>query len=146
MALVQSGSTVTLSYIGTLEDGTIFDSTEEHGPLTVTIGGEQLFPALERALIGMRTGEARNIALSSEDAYGPRRQENIIRVARDAFPAGKEIRNGQKLSINFSGGGARVMVVSAVAESEVTLDGNHPLAGLDLTFAVRVDRVEANSH
>jgi peptidylprolyl isomerase len=142
MAQAQIGSTVTLSYIGTLDDGTIFYSTKEHGPLTVSLGDDQLFPALEAAIIGMQTGETKNIVLSAEQAYGPRLQENIIQVDRGAFPAGKEIIVGQKLNINFSDGTSRVMVVAAVDGGSVTLDGNEVLAGFDLTFALRVDRVE----
>jgi peptidylprolyl isomerase len=142
MAQVQIGSKVTISYIGTLDDGTIFYSTKEHEPLSVTIGDDQIFPALERAIIGMKDGETRNIVLSAEEGYGPRRKENIIKVARSSFPAGKEITIGQKLSIGFSGGESRIMRVIAVDETEVTLDGNHALAGFELTFALRVDRVE----
>jgi peptidylprolyl isomerase len=142
MAQVQIGSKVTISYIGTLDDGTIFYSTKEHEPLSVTIGDDQIFPALERAIIGMKDGETRNIVLSAEEGYGPRRKENIIKVARSSFPAGKEITVGQKLSIGFSGGESRIMRVIAVDETEVTLDGNHALAGFELTFALRVDRVE----
>jgi len=142
MAQVQVGSKVTISYIGTLDDGTIFYSTKEHEPLSVTIGDDQIFPALERAIIGMQEGDTRNIVLSAEEGYGPRRKENIIKVARSAFPAGKEITIGQKLSIGFSGGESRIMRVIAVDEAEVTLDGNHALAGFELTFALRVDRVE----
>lgn len=73
---------------------------------------------------------------------GPRLRENIISLARQVFPAGKEISVGQKLSIEFKGGASRVMVVTAVSEVDVTLDGNHPLAGLDLTFAIKLERVE----
>ncbi len=136
------GRTVTISYIGTLDNGRIFHSTEEQGPLTVTIGTDQLFPALERAIVGMRAGEVKNIVLSAEEAYGPRRQENIIQVPRHTFPAGKEIIVGQKLSIEFKGGESRIMVVTAVGDVEVTLDGNHPLAGLELTFALKVEQME----
>ena len=142
MRHAETGSTVTISYIGTLDNGRIFHSTEEHGPQTFTIGAGQIFPALEQAIIGMRAGEVKNIVLTAEEAYGPRLQENIIRVARQNFPAGKEIVVGQKLSIEFKGGASRVMVVTAVSEADVTLDGNHPLAGLDLTFALTLDRVE----
>ena len=142
MAQAKTGSTVTISYIGTLDNGRIFHSTEADGPLTVTIGSEQLFPALEQAIIGMHAGEVKNIVLSAEEAYGPRRQENVITVARNTFPAGKEIKVGQKLSIEFKGGASRVIVVTAVNEEEVTLDGNHPLAGLELTFALKVEQVE----
>lgn len=141
MTQATAGSIVTISYIGTLDNGRIFHSTETQGPLTVTIGAGQLFPALEQAIIGMREGEVKNIELSTEEAYGPRRQENIIRVARKTFPAGKEIIVGQKLSIEFKGGTSRIMVVTAVDDAEVTLDGNHPLAGLDLTFALRVESI-----
>jgi FKBP-type peptidyl-prolyl cis-trans isomerase 2 len=142
MTQAQAGSSVTVSYVGTLDNGRIFHSTDEHGPQTFTLGAGQLFPALEQAIIGMRAGEVKNIVLTAAETYGPRLQENIINVARETFPVGKDIAVGQKLSIEFKGGASRVMVVTAVSEVEVTMDGNHPLAGQELTFALRVDKVE----
>jgi FKBP-type peptidyl-prolyl cis-trans isomerase 2 len=142
MKYAEEGNTVTISYIGTLDNGRIFHSTDEQGPQTFTIGAGQVFPALEQAITGMRAGEVKNIVLSAAEAYGPRLQENIIRIARQTFPAGKEIVAGQKLSIEFKGGISRVMVVTTVSDQEVTLDGNHPLAGLELTFALKVERIE----
>lgn len=145
MLRAEIGSTVTTSYIGTLDNGRIFQSTEENGPLVFTLGNDRVFPALERAITGMRTGETKNIVLAPEEAFGPRLPENIIAVSRSAFPAEKEIAVGQKLSIEFTGGVARVMMVSEVSETEVTLDGNHPLAGCKLTFALRLDWVECQT-
>ena len=142
MVRAEIGSNVTISYIGTLDNGRIFHSTDEDGPRTFTIGAGQVFPALEQAIIGMRPGDVKNILLTAAEAFGPRLQENIISVARETFPAGKEILVGQKLSIDFKGGASRVMMVTALDEVEVTLDGNHPLAGLDLTFALKLERVE----
>jgi FKBP-type peptidyl-prolyl cis-trans isomerase 2 len=142
MTHARHGSTVTVSYIGTLDNGRIFHSTEESSPLTFTIGGDQVFPALEQAVIGMGAGETKNLVLCADQAYGPRRRENIITVGRDLFTADKEIAVGQKLNIEFSGGASRVMLVTAVSDTAVTLDGNHPLAGCELTFALRVERVE----
>ena len=142
MKRAENGSTVTIEYIGTLDNGRIFHSTDADGPLTVTIGAEQLFPAMEQALIGMGAGEVKNIVLTPDEAYGPRLAENILTIARSAFPAGKEIAVGQKLSIEFKGGTSRVMIVTTVGDDEVTLDGNHPLTGLELTFAVKMNRVE----
>jgi FKBP-type peptidyl-prolyl cis-trans isomerase 2 len=142
MAQAEINSTVTISYIGTLDNGRIFHSTDEEGPLTVTLGADQLFPVLEQGIIGMQVGSVKNIVLSAAEAYGPRIQENIIQISRQSFPAGKEISVGQKLSIDFKGGISKVMVVIAVSDSEVTLDGNHPLAGCDLTFALRLDAIE----
>ena len=141
MAMAEMGDTVGISYIGTLDDGTIFHSTEENGPLTATLGAGELFPKLEQAIVGMRRGETKNIFLPAEEGYGPRRRENIMQVARSAFPAEKEIRVGQKLSIEFAGGTSRVMVVTEVTDAAVTLDGNHLLAGFNLTFALRLDAV-----
>jgi FKBP-type peptidyl-prolyl cis-trans isomerase 2 len=139
MKRAEIGSTATISYIGTLDNGRIFHSTEEQGPQTFTIGSGQVFPALEQAIVGMRAGEVKNIVLTAEQSYGPRLQENIITLEREVFPAGKEIVAGQKLSIEFKGGISRAMVVTAVNDHEVTLDGNHPLAGLDLTFALKLE-------
>ena len=142
MKQAQHGSTITVSYIGTLDNGRIFDSTEENGPLTFTIGTDQVFAALEQAIIGMAAGETKNIVILAEDAYGPRLDANIIKVKRDMFPAERELRIGEKLRIEFSSGRERLLIIREIHEQEVTLDGNHPLAGLDLTFALRLDAIE----
>jgi peptidylprolyl isomerase len=141
MKRAENGSSVTVSYIGTLDNGRIFGSTDESGPQTFALGSGELFPALEWAIVGMQTGEVKNIVLAPEEAYGPRLPENIIRLPRGSFPAGKEIVSGQKLSIEFKGGITRVMVVTTVDETSVTLDGNHPLAGQELTFALRLEQI-----
>jgi FKBP-type peptidyl-prolyl cis-trans isomerase 2 len=142
MKRAQIGSSVTVSYIGTLDNGRIFDSTEEGGPLTFTIGNDQVFAALEQNIIGMASGETKNILIPAAEAYGPRLDENIIKVKRDMFPADRELRIGEKLRIEFNGGRERILIILEANEQEVTLDGNHPLAGCDLTFALRLDAVE----
>lgn len=142
MQRAQTGSTVTISYIGTLDNGRIFHSTEEQGPLTFTIGNGTVFPALEQALLGMAVGEACNVLIPAIDAYGPRLEANLLKVQRDMFPAERALVVGEKLRLTFSGGNERVMLILEVTDQEVTLDGNHPLAGLDLTFALRLDVVE----
>lgn len=136
------GSIVTVSCIGTLDNGRIFHSTETEGTLTVTIGAGEVFPALERALIGMAAGEVKNVVLTAEEAYGARLKENLLTVSRKMFPAERVPAAGQQVDISFRGGESRAMVIVAVSDDQVTLDGNHPLAGCDLTFALRIDRVE----
>lgn len=135
------GSTVTISYIGTLDNGRIFDSTEEQGPLTIILGSNQVFAALEAAIIGMAVGEIRNITITAAEAYGPRLEGNLLKVSRDLFPRECELRAGKRLQVQFKGGIERVMQVFEVNDQEITLDGNHPLAGCDLTFALRLDRI-----
>jgi peptidylprolyl isomerase len=142
MTMAYKGSTVTIHYIGTLDNGKIFDSTPDDEPLKFVLGSEEIFSALQEAILGMMPGETKNIFIPAAEAFGPRSPENIIRVERPQFPSGKSIDVGKKLSVEFSDGCSRVMVVTEVSDSEVTLDGNHPLAGLDLTFALRLVSVE----
>jgi len=142
MKRAEHGDTVTVHYIGTLDNGRIFDSTNDENPLVFTIGANQVFPALENEVKGMRTGETKNVVIPAAGAFGPRLEENIIEVGRETFPAGKEISIGQKLRIEFNGNKERLMVVTGVSETGVTLDGNHQLAGLDLTFALRLDGID----
>ena len=137
-----NGDTVTVHYIGTLDNGRIFHGTEDDAPLVFTIGSNQVFPVLERAVIGMSVGAVKNVVLTPEEAYGQRLEDNLLRVGRNSFPPEREIRVGQKLRIEFKGGVERMMLVIAVDEERVTLDGNHPLAGMTLTFALRLDGIE----
>jgi len=138
--IAKKGDQVSVSYIGTLENGKIFDSTEE-SPLSITLGNDEIFPALENEIIGMRAGQVKNIFLHTRDAYGPRRPENILKIKREMIPAEKELNVGQKLSIEFGNEAEQLMMIIDHDDHEVVLDGNHPLAGLDLTFALRLDAI-----
>jgi FKBP-type peptidyl-prolyl cis-trans isomerase 2 len=90
----------------------------------------------------MAAGDAKNIIIPAADAYGPHLDANIIKVQREMFPTERELRIGEKLQLQFKGGVERIMLIIEVNDKEVTLDGNHPLAGLDLTFALRLDAIE----
>jgi len=140
MKRVQAGDTVSIEYIGTLDNGHIFHSTEGN-PLVFTVGADQVFPALEQAVLGMAVGEAANVPVPVAEAYGPRLEENLLRVDRALFPSGRELRIGEKLQIEI-GGAPRQMRIRAVDDSTVLLDGNHDLAGCDLTFALQVVAIE----
>ncbi len=141
MTIARNGSTVSIHYIGTLDNGRIFDSTGDDEPLVLTIGSEEIFPALQEAIIGMAPGDVKNVIVPAEQAFGPRLPENIIKVERALFPMGKPLTVGMTLSIEFAAGQSRIMMVSELSDAEVTLDGNHPLAGHDLTFALRLESV-----
>jgi FKBP-type peptidyl-prolyl cis-trans isomerase 2 len=93
---------------------------------------------LEQDIIGMAVGEVRNIYLTADKAYGPRLDENLLRVSREMFPADRELRIGQKLNVELGGDEQRAMRIRNVNDQEVLLDGNHDLAGCDLTFALKL--------
>ena len=138
MQKAKSGDLVTVHYIGTLDNGRIFDQRDAEQPLSLTLGREQVFPALEKAIIGMVVGEVKNIHLSAGQAYGLRLDENLLRVSRELFPAAKKLHIGQKLSVELGGNTQRVMRIRQLDDRDVLLDGNHDLAGCDLTFALQL--------
>ena len=142
MRRVKNGDTVSIRYIGTLDNGRIFDSTEEKEPLRFTLGAGEVFPALEAAVCGLAVGEAKNVLIPAAEAYGPRRKENMKVFRRERLPAGFEPKVGQTMQIRLGSGEELVMRVVLVEKEEVTLDGNHALAGLDLTFALQVEKIE----
>jgi len=141
MPSAKLGDRVTIQYIGTLDNGYLFDSADSDNPLSITLGQGEVFPALETAIVGMKIGSAANIEIKAADAYGPRRDENLLRLPRSQFPAERELNLGDKLSLAFADGEERLMRVIKIEEAEVTLDANHPLAGLDLTFALQLDHI-----
>ena len=138
MQSARTGDLVTVHYIGTLDNGRIFDQRDADQPLLLILGAEDVFPALEQAIIGMAVGEVKNIHLSAEQAYGLRLDENLLRVSRELFPAGKKLHIGQKLSVEMGDNTQRVMRIRQLDDRDVLLDGNHDLAGCDLTFALQL--------
>ena len=138
MKRAENGDRVIVHYIGTLDNGRIFDTRDDDSPLEFTLGNHEIFPALEHEIIGMKPGSVKNIQVQAEDAFGLRREENILTIERALLPAARDIRTGQKLSVEFRDGASRVMLVTRVGQDRVTLDGNHALAGHDLTFALKL--------
>lgn len=138
MQRAQKGDRVTVHYIGTLDNGRIFDQRDSDQPLSFTIGRGEVFVALEQDVIGMGVGEVRNICLPAEKAYGLRLDENLLRVSREMFPADRELRIGQKLNIELGGKEKQAMRIRNIGDNEVLLDGNHDLAGCELTFALEL--------
>lgn len=138
MLRAQIGDRVTIHYIGTLDNGRIFDQADDDNPLIVTLGNDEIFLRLEEQILGMGIGEVRNISLTAAEAYGPRKPENMIEIDRSAFPPERTLTIGQKLSIELGGDCARVMRVREIKGESVLLDGNHDLSGCDLTFALKL--------
>jgi len=141
MSQAQSGNTVLVHYTGTLDDGTVFDSSRERDPLKFTLGEGQVVPGFEEAVMGMEAGEKKSATLPPEQAYGPRRDEMVIEVGREKLPDNLEPAVGQRLQMQQEGGQSFVVKVSAVSDETVTLDANHELAGQALTFDLELVEV-----
>jgi len=133
-----AGNTVCFHYTGTLEDGSVFDSSEGRDPLEFELGSGTIIPGLDRAIAGMRVGEQKTVTIPSEEAYGDYQPQARQDVPRDQIPPEIPLDKGAMLQMQTPDGNAIPVVVADVSDDTVTLDANHPLAGKDLTFAVEI--------
>jgi len=138
MSQVKDGDTVKVHYTGTLNDGTVFDSSEGRDPLEFTLGQGQLIPGFEKTVLGMASGESRTVTIPAEEAYGPYRDEMVLAVPRSQFPADMKPELGMQLQVGQDDGQGMVVTITGLSDEEVTLDANHPLAGKELTFTIQL--------
>jgi peptidylprolyl isomerase len=138
MANPQRGDTVRVHYTGRLADGTVFDSSEESGPLELTVGDGEVIPGFEEAVVALQPGEQRTVTIPADQAYGPHLPELVVSVDRAEFPSHIDPVVGQALQVPQEDGGAAIVMVAEVSASQVVLDANHPLAGEDLTFDLQL--------
>ncbi|MEI6221709.1 MAG: peptidylprolyl isomerase [bacterium] len=143
MTTVKSGDTIKVHYTGTLNDGTVFDSSEGREPLEFFVGGGQLIAGFDDAVVGMAVGESKTITISADQAYGQHLDELVEEVDRSQFPPNLQLALGQQLQASQDDGQDFVVTVIALTDTTVTLDGNHPLAGKELTFAISVVEIAA---
>ncbi len=138
MACAKDSDTVRVHYTGRLADGTVFDTSSGQPPLEFVLGKGQMIPGFEAAVLGLQPGESRETIIPPAQAYGPHLARLVFRVERTQFPAGLTPELGQRLTVTAADGRSAVVTVVALGERTVTLDGNHPLAGKDLTFTVEL--------
>jgi len=138
MAQAQNGDTVKVHYTGKLDNGTVFDSSTDREPLEFKLGNDQLIPGFENAVLGMNAGESKTVKIVAAEAYGPHRQEMVLVVNRDEFPDDIDPKVGEQLRMQDPNGQEFRVRVTDTSEETVTLDGNHPLAGEDLTFDLQL--------
>lgn len=141
MASAEDGSTVKVRFTGKLSTGEVFANSEDQGPLEFTIGEGRTVPGLENAVKGMTPGESKTVTLPPEEAFGPHREDRIFEIQRSELPDDIEANVGQPLEVRFQDGRSARVMISDVQEETVKLDGNHPLAGQELTFDIELVEV-----
>ena len=134
MEQAKHGDTVQVHYTGSLEDGTVFDSSSGREPIEFTIGAGQVIPGFEEAVIGMAQGDHKRETIAADRAYGPRRDDLVFTVGRDQLPPGTTVSPGDLLQIGFPDGHTADVQVAKADDQSLTLDANHPLAGRTLLF------------
>jgi len=136
---IKKGNRVKVHYSGTLEDGTLFDSSEERGePLEFEVGSGQLIKGFDEAVIGMEKDEKKEITIKPSEGYGEINLQMIQKIPREQLPHDQEIMEGMMLTITLPNGQQIPAVIKEVNDKEVTIDINHPLAGKVLNFKIKI--------
>lgn len=141
MSKVKDGDTVKVHYTGTLEDGAVFDSSKDREPLEFTLGEGQLIPGFEKAVVGLSVGDSTKVDIPSQEAYGESREDLVINVPKDQLPDDVEPEVGMQLQVNQPDGQPIPVRITEVGDEELTLDANHPLAGENLSFEIKLVEV-----
>ncbi len=135
--MLKNGHKVALEYTVFLADGTQVDTNIGEDPLVFVLGSHQVFPALEQALLGLRVGDFKQVVLSADDAYGPVVQEAFREVDLEHVP--ESLRKvGSVLGLQDPSGGVYPVRIHQINGNRAVLDFNHPLAGQELRFDVKV--------
>jgi peptidylprolyl isomerase len=135
MMSLEDGKTVSVDYVGRLEDGSVFDSSVERGqPLEFELGSGQVIPGFERAVREMSVGQKKNITLGPDEAYGVENPDLLQDMPRDKAPA--DVKPGMQGFAQSEDGREIPLTVVRVEDDFVTVDLNHPLAGKTLNFEV----------
>ena len=134
---VQNGLVVSMEYTLSV-DGEVLDSSKDAGPLQFLAGHDNIVPGLEREMVGMKIGESKDVLVLPQDGYGEFDEEAFMEVPRGEFPADMELETGLELNVTDEDGQHQLAFVESFNDKTVRLDFNHPLAGAELRFNVKV--------
>jgi FKBP-type peptidyl-prolyl cis-trans isomerase SlyD len=137
---IANNRVVSIHYTLTNDAGEVLDSSEGREPLNYLHGAGNIIPGLENALLDKVAGDELNVTVEPADGYGVRRDELIQKVPREAFQGVDQVEPGMRFQAQTQTGPVMV-TVTEVSDTEVTVDGNHELAGQRLHFAVKVEDV-----
>ena len=141
-AQAKNGDIVQVDYTGTLENGTVFDTSVGGEPLNFTLGEGQVIPGFEQAVLGMKVGESKTFTIPADEAYGQYRDDLVQVINREDLPAGLDPEVGEQLQGPRPGGGTGVGTITNVTNTTITVDFNNPLAGKDLTFEIKLISIQ----
>ena len=144
-ATAADGMVVVFHYTLTDDEGEVIDSSQDGDPMPYLHGAENIVPGLETQMKGKTAGDSFEAKVPAAEAYGEKEGPGPEAVPREAFPEGVEITPGMSFMAEGPEGGHMPIFVTDVDETTVFVDANHPLAGVDLTFAVEIVGIRAAS-
>lgn len=143
---VKNGDKIKVEYIGKLDDGSVFDSSENHGkPLEFEVGSGHVIKGFDSAVLGMNEGDEKEFKISPADAYGQHDPTLIQKVPREVFPKDAEITAGLVFEAGLPTGERVPAMIADVDDNTVTVDLNHPLAGKALNFKIKLKEISTSN-
>ena len=137
--MTTKGQKVTTHYKGTLDDGSVFDSSYDRGePLEFTVGAGQMIPGYDAAVLDMEVGEKRAVRLDPSEAYGEYDENNVIEVPLSAIADSDKLKEGEDIVMHHPEAGPMKIKVAKIENGNAYLDANHELAGQALTFEIEL--------
>jgi peptidylprolyl isomerase len=143
VATASKGNRVSVHYTGSLEDGSVFDSSRKGDPLSFTIGKGEVIPGFDTAVTGLEVGGSITVSIPPAEAYGEYSEQYVIRAKRSDIPPEIKPELGMELTLHQDDGGQIPVRVTDLSATHVTLDANHPLAGKALTFEIELVSIES---
>lgn len=134
MVQAKTGDRVMLDYVGTFDDGSVFDSSME--PLEFEIGQGEMLPEFENAVLGMAVGETKTVTIMPKDAYGEYDNDLLFTLDRSELPPDIKPAVGKMLQARSDQGSVIDVIIKDISGDQITMDANHPLAGRKLTFRI----------
>lgn len=141
MSQAKKGDTVHIHYTGRLDDGTVFDTSENREPLAFQIGKGMVVPGFEKAITGMEVGEKKTETIPADLAYGPRVEQLTFMVPRENLPPGYDPQVGEIMRMETKDGRQMDVLITSADPEMIRMDANHPLAGKDLTFDIELVKI-----
>ena len=138
MAEAKLGDTVKIHFTGKLQDETVIETSKDRDPLEFKIGDGNVIPGLEQGVIGMAAGDKKTIAVSPEEGFGKQQEDLVVDLKKSEFPEDVEFAVGAYLNIETSDSKEFKAKVVEIKEDTVTLDANHPLAGITINYDVEL--------
>lgn len=138
MSTAQKGDKVKIHYHGTLEGGEVFDSSRSSEPFEFELGAGMVIPGFDQAVEGMAEGDTKTVTIEAANAYGQPHPELVGEISKEHLPEGLEPEVGMTLQVTDPNGQHHPVRVIEIKEEALVLDGNHPLAGKDLTFELEL--------
>ena len=138
MAGAKLGDTVKINFTGKLQDGTVIETSKDRDPLEFKIGEGNVISGLEQGVIGMAAGDQKTIAVSPEEGFGQPQEDLVVELKKSEFPEDVEFAVDAYLNIESSDGKKFQARVVEIKAETVTLDANHPLAGVPINYEVEL--------